>query len=80
MTDGPVTTFPAPRGTTSPTITLSYGGGTTSAVGSYIGTDNGAKSKVTIDIAGSQGSITATCESKMGFKSLTIDGGSATGA
>jgi hypothetical protein len=49
-------------------------------VGSYIGTDNGAKSKVTIDIAGSQGSITATCESKMGFKSLTIDGGSATGA
>ena len=47
-----VVSFPAPTATQTP-ITISYGGAGTSATGSYTGTDGGASSKVTVDIAGS---------------------------
>jgi hypothetical protein len=74
------TSFPAPTATTSPTITLSYGGPGTSSEGSYPGSDGGAKSKVTIDIEQTESQIEASCETSAGLKTLTISGGSATGA
>jgi len=74
-----VVSFPPATGTTTPTITLSYGGAGTSAIGSCIGTDGGASSSVTVDIAGSVTSITASCMSAKGLKSLTITGGIAVG-
>jgi hypothetical protein len=73
-----VVTFPPPKSTTSP-ITITYGGAGTTGTGSYLGSDSGASSTVTIDIAGTVASLTATCGGKKGLKGLTITGGTAKG-